>query len=77
MTTVKPKMHAQYPVRYKTVRGKQKRLYSIVRHGLKRSDAATDWVALKHPEGVQALIVQNGNAHEEGLLEFGDWYGSR
>jgi hypothetical protein len=34
-------------------------------------------VALKQPEVVQALIVQNGNAHEEGLPEFGDWQGSR
>jgi len=34
-------------------------------------------VALKHPEGIQALIVQNGNAHEEGLLELRDWQGSR
>jgi pimeloyl-ACP methyl ester carboxylesterase len=27
-------------------------------------------VAVKHPERVQALIVQNGNAYEEGLWEF-------
>jgi pimeloyl-ACP methyl ester carboxylesterase len=27
-------------------------------------------LALRHPERVQALIVQNGNAYEEGLLEF-------
>ncbi len=27
-------------------------------------------LALKHPERVQALIVQNGNAYEEGLREF-------
>jgi pimeloyl-ACP methyl ester carboxylesterase len=27
-------------------------------------------LALLHPERVQALIVQNGNAYEEGLLEF-------
>ena len=27
-------------------------------------------VALKHPERVQSLIVQNGNAYEEGLTEF-------
>src|SRR5512145_189127 len=27
-------------------------------------------VAVKHPERVQALIVQNGNAYEEGLREF-------
>ena len=26
----------------------------------------------KHPERVQALIVQNGNAYDEGLLEFWD-----
>jgi pimeloyl-ACP methyl ester carboxylesterase len=27
-------------------------------------------LAVKHPERVQALIVQNGNAYEEGLREF-------
>jgi pimeloyl-ACP methyl ester carboxylesterase len=27
---------------------------------------------LRHPDRVQALIVQNGNAYEEGLLEFWD-----
>lgn len=29
-------------------------------------------MALKHPERVTALIVQNGNAYEEGLKEFWD-----
>jgi len=29
-------------------------------------------LALKHPERVQALIVQNGNAYDEGLREFWD-----
>ncbi|TSD86293.1 alpha/beta hydrolase [Mycobacterium sp. KBS0706] len=29
-------------------------------------------LALKHPERVSALIVQNGNAYEEGLKEFWD-----
>ena len=29
-------------------------------------------LALKHPERVTALIVQNGNAYEEGLQEFWD-----
>jgi pimeloyl-ACP methyl ester carboxylesterase len=29
-------------------------------------------LALRHPDRVQALIVQNGNAYEEGLLEFWD-----
>ncbi len=29
-------------------------------------------LALMHPERVQALIVQNGNAYDEGLLEFWD-----
>lgn len=29
-------------------------------------------LALMHPERVHALIVQNGNAYEEGLLEFWD-----
>lgn len=27
-------------------------------------------LAAKHPERVQALIIQNGNAYDEGLLEF-------
>ena len=27
-------------------------------------------IAARHPERVQSLIVQNGNAYEEGLLEF-------
>ena len=29
-------------------------------------------IAVKHPERVNALIVQNGNAYEEGLREFWD-----
>ncbi|MCX6954174.1 MAG: alpha/beta hydrolase [Verrucomicrobia bacterium] len=29
-------------------------------------------LALMHPERVQALIIQNGNAYDEGLLEFWD-----
>jgi len=29
-------------------------------------------IAAKHPERTQALIVQNGNAYDEGLLEFWD-----
>lgn len=29
-------------------------------------------LALKHPERVSALVVQNGNAYEEGLREFWD-----
>ena len=29
-------------------------------------------LALKHPERVQGLVVQNGNAYEEGLLKFWD-----
>ncbi|MBV9488298.1 MAG: alpha/beta hydrolase [Verrucomicrobia bacterium] len=29
-------------------------------------------LALRHPDRVQALIVQNGNAYEEGLREFWD-----
>ena len=29
-------------------------------------------LAVKHPERVEALIIQNGNAYEEGLLEFWD-----
>jgi pimeloyl-ACP methyl ester carboxylesterase len=27
-------------------------------------------IAVKHPERIQALVVQNGNAYEEGLREF-------
>src|SRR5271166_6085989 len=35
--------------------------------------APVGWrLALKHPERVSALIVQNGNAYEEGLKEFWD-----
>ncbi len=29
-------------------------------------------IAVKHPERVESLIIQNGNAYEEGLLEFWD-----
>ena len=29
-------------------------------------------IASKYPERVQALIVQNGNAYEEGLREFAE-----
>jgi pimeloyl-ACP methyl ester carboxylesterase len=29
-------------------------------------------IAVKHPERIQALIVQNGNAYDEGLREFWD-----
>jgi len=29
-------------------------------------------IAVKHPERIESLIVQNGNAYEEGLLEFWD-----
>ena len=29
-------------------------------------------IAVKHPERVESLIVQNGNAYEEGLREFWD-----
>ena len=35
--------------------------------------APVGWrLALKHPERVTGLIVQNGNAYEEGLKEFWD-----
>jgi pimeloyl-ACP methyl ester carboxylesterase len=35
--------------------------------------APVGWrLALKHPERITALIVQNGNAHDEGLKEFWD-----
>ena len=33
---------------------------------------AIDRIAAKYPERVEALIVQNGNAYEEGLREFWD-----
>lgn len=33
-------------------------------------------LALKEPEAVEALIIQNGNAYEEGLLEFWDVFRS-
>ena len=29
-------------------------------------------IAAKHPERVQSLIIQNGNAYDEGLKEFWD-----
>lgn len=29
-------------------------------------------LALRHPERVKALVIQNGNAYDEGLLEFWD-----
>jgi pimeloyl-ACP methyl ester carboxylesterase len=29
-------------------------------------------IAVKHPERVESLIIQNGNAYDEGLLEFWD-----
>lgn len=29
-------------------------------------------LALRHPERIQALVIQNGNAYEEGLREFWD-----
>jgi pimeloyl-ACP methyl ester carboxylesterase len=31
-------------------------------------------LAVRHPERVQALIVQNGNAYEDGLREFWDQF---
>jgi len=31
-------------------------------------------LAVRHPERVQALIIQNGNAYEEGLREFWDMF---
>lgn len=35
--------------------------------------APVGWrLALRHPERVTALVVQNGNAYEEGLTEFSD-----
>ena len=35
--------------------------------------APVGWrLALKHPERVTGLIVQNGNAYEEGLNDFWD-----
>ncbi len=35
--------------------------------------APVGWrLALKHPERITALVVQNGNAYDEGLKEFWD-----
>src|SRR6201996_5854111 len=35
--------------------------------------APVGWrLALKHPERITALVIQNGNAYEEGLKEFWD-----
>jgi len=45
----------------------------VVRYAMYVMDygAPVGWrLALKHPERVTALIVQNGNAYEEGLKEF-------
>src|SRR5215813_2264940 len=30
------------------------------------------WLALKHPDAITGLIIQNGNAYDEGLKEFWD-----
>ena len=72
MTAVEPKLHAQYPMRNKTVRVNDPDM------------CLTDYgtligcrLALEHPERVQAPIVQNGNAFEEGLPEFWDLQRSR
>jgi pimeloyl-ACP methyl ester carboxylesterase len=153
MTAVEPKMHAQYPVLYKTLRVNDLDIFyreagahgaPVIRHGFpsssnmfrsliprlagsfrlvdpnypgygqsrmpeykafefsfenlanvidgfvesiglsKYSMYVMDYggpigyrLALKHPERAQALIVQDGNAYVEGLLEFGDWQRSR
>ena len=85
MTEVEAKMHAQCPVRYKTVRVNNQDNFRLVAPDYRRygQSSMPDGgpisyrVALKHPEGIQALIVQNGNAHEEGLLELRDWQRSR
>ena len=41
-----------------------------LRDGIRR--AVGHRLALRHPDRVQALIMQNGNAYDEGLLEFWD-----
>jgi pimeloyl-ACP methyl ester carboxylesterase len=85
MTEVEAKMHAQCPVRYKTVRVNNQDNFRLVapdypgysQSSMPDGGPISYRVALKHPVGVQALIVQNGNAHEEGLLELRYWQGSR
>ena len=85
MTEVEAKMHAQCPVRYKTVRVNNQDNFRLVapdypgysQSSMPDGDPISYRVALKNPEGFQAPIVQNGNAHEEGLLELRDWRGSR
>ena len=85
MTAVEPKIHAQYPVRYKTVRVNNQDNFRLVapdypgysQSSMPDGGPISYRVALKHPVGVQAPIVQNGNAHQEGLLEFRDWQRSR
>ena len=81
MTEVEAKMHAQCPVRYKTVRVNNQDNFRLVapdypgsgQRSMSDGGPISYRVALKHPEGIQALIVQNGNVHEEGLPEFWDW----
>jgi pimeloyl-ACP methyl ester carboxylesterase len=49
----------------------------VVRHAMYVMDygAPVGWrLALKHPKRVTGLIVQNGNAYEEGLKEFWDQF---
>jgi hypothetical protein len=50
--------------------GARARPLHALRHGLRRAGRLP--LALAHPERVQALIVQNGNAYDEGLREFLD-----
>jgi len=85
MTEVEVKMHAQCPVRYKTVRVNNQDNFRLVapddpgygQSSIPDGGPISYRVALKHPEVVQAPIIENGNAHEEGLLEFRDWQRSR
>ncbi len=93
MTAVEPKMHVQYPVRYKTVRVNDQDIFRLVAPDYPGcgqgsmpdyeaflysfGDPIGYGLALKHMERVHALVVQNGNAREEGLLEFWDWQRSR
>jgi pimeloyl-ACP methyl ester carboxylesterase len=85
MTAVEAKMHAQCPVRYKTVRVNNQDKFRLVapddpgygQRSMPDGGPISYRVALKHPEVVQAPIMENGNAHEEGLLEFRDWQRSR
>jgi len=61
--------------RYAELVGKLLEKLGVKRYAMYVMDygAPVGWrLALKHPEQVTALIVQNGNAYDEGLKEFWD-----